>query len=166
MPKYYNIYIYIYIYIGTLRSTTRQAWYWRRVLQNKIILHAKQRESIILYSQHRPRSVSNATLSIFASSKRRELAESCFLTLISAQTVLTLQSFEQNWSRVLVVKKTSLKHQIRQSIYWTWHRRVCCVVDLSSIVAITRSKLASIRIYSTNLIHKWVFDTFKWVFDT
>ena len=160
MPKYYNIYIYIYIYIGTLRSTTRQAWYWRRVLQNKIILHAKQRESIILYSQHRPRSVSNATLSIDVNSL------SCFLTLISAQTVLTLQSFEQNWSRVLVVKKTSLKHQIRQSIYWTWHRRVCCVVDLSSIVAITRSKLASIRIYSTNLIRKWVFDTFKWVFDT
>ena len=56
--------------IGNLRSTTRQTR--RRGLQNKSILHAKQREWIICSPKSilniLPRSVNNATLSIFTSS--------------------------------------------------------------------------------------------------
>ena len=63
--------------LGTLRSTTRQAR--RRGLQNKSILNKKQREWIICSPKSilniLPRSVNNATLSIFTSSERRELAE-------------------------------------------------------------------------------------------
>ena len=60
-----------------LRSTTRQAR--RRGLQNKSILNDKQRELIICNPKSilniLPRSVNNATLSIFTSSGRREHGE-------------------------------------------------------------------------------------------
>ena len=63
--------------LGTLRSTTRQAR--GRGLQSKSILNEKQREWIICSPKSIlniiPRSVNNATLSIFTSSERRELAE-------------------------------------------------------------------------------------------
>ena len=52
----------------------------QRGLQNKSILNEKQREWIICRPKSiniLPRSVNNATLSIFTSLERRELAERC-----------------------------------------------------------------------------------------
>ena len=63
------------------------------------------------YFQHRPRSVNNATLSIFTSSKRRKLAERWELFLnvdFSSDTTIVSAELEH-----LGGHKTSLKYQIR-----------------------------------------------------
>ena len=83
--------------------------------QNKSVLNKKQREWIICSLKSilniLSRSVNNATLSIFTSSARRELAEMWELFLnvdFSSVTTIVLAELDH-----LGGHKTSLKHQIR-----------------------------------------------------